>query len=335
MARVEARLSVDIWRDTDFLALTANAQRLYMFLLSQPELAYDGVCPLRERRWAKAAAGLNLDQVQLGLDELAGARFILVDEDTEELLVRSLIRRDGVYKQPQLLRAARKHLAVVTSAKIRAALVVELERVLTLDDAEKGREVVLAMLKDLRVNPLPIPTGKPATDPTDNPTPDPASDPSRRASGERGGYGSSEGDPLSPGPSTLPPMAGTAAPPSTAVAVIEPPPDTAGTLIGEWLDHVPKRPPGSVIARVGKHLRAMLGEGIDPADVRRGLIAWVQRGLDPATLPSVVNELMNAPIRAAPPRPSTTDSRVAAGLAIAEQLEARERAQQPRGAISS
>lgn len=33
---------------------------------------------------------------------------------------------------------------------------------------------------------------------------------------------------------------------------------SAQTLIGEWLDHVPKRPPGSVIGQVGKHLAGML-----------------------------------------------------------------------------
>lgn len=37
----------------------------------------------------------------------------------------------------------------------------------------------------------------------------------------------------------------------------------------------------------------MLAEGIDPDDVRRGLAAWMTKGLHPSTLPSVVNEVMN------------------------------------------
>ena len=51
MARSEARLSVEIWNDPDFLALSADAQRMYMFLISQSDLAHDGVLALRERRW--------------------------------------------------------------------------------------------------------------------------------------------------------------------------------------------------------------------------------------------------------------------------------------------
>jgi hypothetical protein len=71
-------------------------------------------------------------------------------------------------------------------------------------------------------------------------------------------------------------------------------PDTAQTIIGEWLDWVPKRPPGSVIGRIGKAIAAMLAERIAADDIRRGLALWSERGLDPAVFPSVVNESMNA-----------------------------------------
>ena len=105
-------------------------------------------------------------------------------------------------------------------------------------------------------------------------------------------------------------------------------PDTAGTLIAEWLEHV-KRPPGSVIAQVGKHLATMLSEGLDPIDLRRGLIAWSAKGLNASALPSVVNEVMNAkPTRPASNRPSTTDAAVSQTLALAERLAQQERAQE-------
>lgn len=71
-------------------------------------------------------------------------------------------------------------------------------------------------------------------------------------------------------------------------------PDTAQTIIGEWLDWLPKRPPGSVIGRIGKAIAAMLAERIAADDIRRGLALWSERGLDPAVFPSVVNESMNA-----------------------------------------
>jgi hypothetical protein len=64
----------------------------------------------------------------------------------------------------------------------------------------------------------------------------------------------------------------------------------------------------------------MLAEGIDPADVRRGLAAWVGKGLHPSALPSVVNELMNA--RPTAGRPSTADLRTAQALEAGRQVQA-------------
>lgn len=111
--------------------------------------------------------------------------------------------------------------------------------------------------------------------------------------------------------------------PRSALATIEP--ATADQLIGEWIEHCRRRPPGSVIGQVGKQIKQMLAEGVDPADMRRGLAAWHTKGLHPSALPSVVNELMNAPAgRAGNRKPSTTDERVNAALALAAQYDAQE-----------
>jgi hypothetical protein len=94
------------------------------------------------------------------------------------------------------------------------------------------------------------------------------------------------------------------------------PRDTAQALIADWIEHVPKRPPGNVVGQVSKHIKAMLAEGVDPLDIRRGLAAWVGKGLHPSTLPSVVNEVMNGSPLAAAARPATTDVRVAQAQAL-------------------
>ncbi|MFJ2292141.1 hypothetical protein ACIOG7_10570 [Streptomyces sp. NPDC087894] len=79
---------------------------------------------------------------------------------------------------------------------------------------------------------------------------------------------------------------------------------TAQTIVGEWLERAPKRPPGSVIGQVAKTIRVLLEEDrIDPYDIRRGIATWMSKGLHPATLPSVVNQVMNAGAPA--PRSST------------------------------
>ncbi|MFC7869676.1 hypothetical protein ACFUS2_00750 [[Kitasatospora] papulosa] len=70
---------------------------------------------------------------------------------------------------------------------------------------------------------------------------------------------------------------------------------TAQTIVGEWLERTPKRPPSSVIGQVSKTIRVLLEEDrIDPYDIRRGIATWMSKGLHPSTLPSVVNQVMNA-----------------------------------------
>ncbi|WP_406298084.1 helix-turn-helix domain-containing protein [Embleya sp. NBC_00888] len=106
-----------------------------------------------------------------------------------------------------------------------------------------------------------------------------------------------------------------------------PPPITAQSLVAEWLDHVPHRPPASVIGQTSRLLRQLLDEGIDPAHVRLGLVAWTRKGLHPAALPSVVNEVMNRGAGPAPtatkPKPRTRAEVMAAAVA---RIEANERA---------
>lgn len=80
---------------------------------------------------------------------------------------------------------------------------------------------------------------------------------------------------------------------ATALARIDGQP-TAQTIVGEWIERCDKRPPATVVGQTAKVVDALLAEGIDPDDVRRGMRAWKAKGLHPSTLPAVVNEVMNA-----------------------------------------
>ena len=73
------------------------------------------------------------------------------------------------------------------------------------------------------------------------------------------------------------------------------PPDTAQALVADWLDHCTQRPPSRVVSHVGRELRTLLDDGIDPATLRRGLATWHARRLHPSTLASVVNETIQGP----------------------------------------
>lgn len=70
---------------------------------------------------------------------------------------------------------------------------------------------------------------------------------------------------------------------------------TSGTkeLIAAYVAACPRRPPGSVLGQLGKHVGAMLAEGIDPAAITRALERFRERPMHPSVLPSLVNEELN------------------------------------------
>ncbi|MFF0409152.1 hypothetical protein ACFYUY_01785 [Kitasatospora sp. NPDC004745] len=129
MARGHGRVLTRIWDDPDFTVLPGDVQRLYLFLISQPNLNHAGLLPLTLKRWSSRAAGLTPEVLRGQLAALSASRFVVVDEDTEELLVRSFVRNDGVWKQPQVMGAMVSGALEISSRPLRAALLAEVERI--------------------------------------------------------------------------------------------------------------------------------------------------------------------------------------------------------------
>jgi len=140
-----AQILCRIWDDDDWKALSPRAQWFYMLLVSQASLNRAGVVALTTRRWSKLATGPNVaEQVSLAMAELEKARFVVTDQDTEELFVRSYMRNDGLVKRPNVLKRALREALEVHSPAIRQALTLELRRLehpdadLAADTIEKG-----------------------------------------------------------------------------------------------------------------------------------------------------------------------------------------------------
>lgn len=153
MARSEARIFTAVWKDKHFLALPKGAQWLYFFLVSQPDLTHCGVMPLRVRRWASKAEGLTEEEIRADLARLAEAKpnpFVVIDEESQELLVRSLMRRDKVLRQPFLFVPAAEAIENVESPAIQTALLAELRRALAEGDVnDKVVEQVKGLIHTL------------------------------------------------------------------------------------------------------------------------------------------------------------------------------------------
>jgi hypothetical protein len=93
MARY-AMIQCSIWEDSDFQALSEGAQRLYLLLLSQRRRSMVGVLPYTLRSWARGCTTTDVEHIAGVLAELEAAGFVVVDLDTDELLIRTVIKHD-------------------------------------------------------------------------------------------------------------------------------------------------------------------------------------------------------------------------------------------------
>ncbi|MEM9610946.1 MAG: hypothetical protein AAGA99_26290 [Actinomycetota bacterium] len=128
MSRRYAQLQTTIWADPDFAALPAGAQLLYLKLLSEPQLSHAGVCGLTERRWARSTADHDRADVEVALSALEAARFVVVDEDTEEVLVRSLVRHGSMLSAPKRIDGVEQAVRLIASDELRLVVLTELRR---------------------------------------------------------------------------------------------------------------------------------------------------------------------------------------------------------------
>lgn len=128
MPRDYAQIRPDIWADDHWRTLTPGAQWLYMHLLTSPKLSHAGVTDWRPARIAKIARTLTQEGVRKYADELARERFVLADDETEEIVIRSFVRHDGVLLNPNLWKSLGSAFADIYSAPIKAMVASEVRR---------------------------------------------------------------------------------------------------------------------------------------------------------------------------------------------------------------
>lgn len=195
MARDHARIQCAIWRDPEFVALSKDAQRLYMLLLSQPKLSLCGGLDYTPGRWAQMADDDTHEFVEAAAVELAEEGFVLVDDDAAELIIRSFVRHDGVCDSANLIQAMWKAWASLYSEQLRQAIVWELpdkafER--GFGEQKKDYEAPPEAIEMRAVEPLPTPLpnpsprgsgkGSPTPVPSPYPSPPPQGSPKGSAS---------------------------------------------------------------------------------------------------------------------------------------------------------
>ncbi|QIN94368.1 helix-turn-helix DNA-binding domain protein [Arthrobacter phage Abba] len=122
-----AKLHDRIWLDTDWLEMSHTAQWLYEAFISR-KINRAGVADWRPKRLTGLSPTITVAGVEAAAEELAERRFVIIDEDTEEILVRSYIRNDELWKQHNLMVSAANAYTATASRLLRGVIVHELRR---------------------------------------------------------------------------------------------------------------------------------------------------------------------------------------------------------------
>lgn len=133
MAREFSRVNTAIWGDPEFRKLHPLAQQLYLMLWTSPHLSYAGTHDWRPGRLAAQAQGWSTDDVEVISMQLAARHFVVIDHGTEEILLRSWLKFDGILKQPRMAISAINAYSGIYSEKIRKVFVWELNKIKQFD----------------------------------------------------------------------------------------------------------------------------------------------------------------------------------------------------------
>lgn len=180
MARDHTRINLDIWGDDEFRDLPVDAQALYWTLWTSPDRTYCGAHEWRPGKLAQRAGDWTVPRILAAGAVLSARLFLIVDDTTEECLIRSWIKHDGLWKIPNMAVTMANARASVGSNVLRGVIVHEVKKLVkaepTLGSWQRDELVNLVSQKAIdpaSVEPFtPPPTPPASPPPTRRVTPD-------------------------------------------------------------------------------------------------------------------------------------------------------------------
>lgn len=162
MAREHANIRLDMWGDDEWRALSLPAQHLYLHLLTSPTLSYAGIADWRPARLAGVSAGATAESLIAAADELQEKLFVIRDDETEEILVRSFLKHDGLMQKPNVAKAMVAAFTKAVSPTLRGVIVFELAKLFARVPEWRAFDLpeVQEILSRPSVNPSEIPKPK-------------------------------------------------------------------------------------------------------------------------------------------------------------------------------
>lgn len=141
-----AVIGTAIWNEPTIRALPYAQQHAYLLAYTQPDLSRCGVLAYRPKRWASFAPDLSVRHLRKQYDALHGSRHVVLDDDHEELLIRTYIGHDGLLAQPLVVAAMVRDYAEVSSPSVQLAILAELRRLWDKCSVEGERKGLLLLL---------------------------------------------------------------------------------------------------------------------------------------------------------------------------------------------
>lgn len=157
MARDHTRINVDIWGDDEWLDVSPEAQHLYFVLYTWPP-SFCGAGDWLPRKVATRSRGWTVPRVLDAAEELVAGEFLLIDIDTEEYLLRSWIKHDGLFRQPNMAVSVANARVELASRTLKAVVVHEVRKLRSSepDLVSWTKPAVARMLEQNAIDPVAV-----------------------------------------------------------------------------------------------------------------------------------------------------------------------------------
>lgn len=165
MARSYGKILASLVTDDEFNDLSGDEQALYFRLLGHPALSLVGKLDYRPNHWCRYGRNWTRDTVEALVFELTGRHYLALDLETEEVLIRSLTRHDGIpIGNPKLRKGLWGAWGAVASTELRRIAVANMPNELFNQDDVPANALRIrrSIGEEHRIEPLPdylIPQG--------------------------------------------------------------------------------------------------------------------------------------------------------------------------------
>lgn len=145
--------------DPSWRCLTRSQQNLYLLLLLKLSTNLCGVVDWRPKKLAVNASDMTVETIEADAVVLEKKLYIVRDEDTDEVLIRSFLRNDAPLKSSKTAIAVRSSYTDTASSKLRGVIVFELQRLYKVQRDWQGWDQVRDLLDLPSIDPRRIVSG--------------------------------------------------------------------------------------------------------------------------------------------------------------------------------